>query len=146
MGALISVTVANLTMEALEERALASFAPQPRTFLRHVDDCFCVLPKDWLQSFRAHLNGMEPVIQFTTEEGPDGRLAFLGVLVKRDGVGLSFTVFRKKAHTGRYLHFNSVHPAAHKPSVVASLLRKADRICSKPEDRVADNTRVRYEL
>lgn len=145
MRASISVTAANLTMEALEERALASFSPQPRTFLRDVDDCFCLLPQDSLQSFTAHLNGMEPAIQFTTEEEADGRLAFLNNLGKRDGVGLSFTVFIK-THAGRYLNFNSVHPQAQKRSVVLSLLRRADRICSKPEDRVADSTRVRYEL
>lgn len=104
------------------------------------------MPKDSLQSFTAHLNEMEPAIQFTTEEEAYGRLTFLDILVKSDGMGLSFTVSRKKTHTGQYLHFNSVHPAAQKRSMVASLFRRADRICSRPEDRMADNMRVRYEL
>ncbi|KAH9372932.1 hypothetical protein HPB48_020070 [Haemaphysalis longicornis] len=89
---------------------------------------------------------MEPAIQLTTEEEADGRLAFLDVLVKRDDVGAVLYGVQKEDSPGRYLHFNSVHPAPKKRSSVTSLLRRGDRICSKPEDRVADNRRVRYEL
>lgn len=43
MEAAVSVTLANLTIEAIERRALEPFEPKPRTFLRYGDDCFCAL-------------------------------------------------------------------------------------------------------
>ncbi|XP_077516597.1 uncharacterized protein LOC144127356 [Amblyomma americanum] len=43
MGAAISVTAANLTLEAIEDQALASFQPRPKVFLRYIDDCFCII-------------------------------------------------------------------------------------------------------
>lgn len=146
MGAAISVTAANLTMEALEARALASFAPQPKVFLRYVDDCFCVVQKDAANSLLAHLNSMERAIQFTSEEGADGKLPFLDVLVSRQGQRLRFSVYRKETHTDRYLNFNSVHPASRKTAVVSTLLQRAKRLCSKPEDAAVDTAKVRDDL
>lgn len=146
MGASVSVTAANLTMEWLENRALASFSPRPRIFLRYVDDCFCVVRRSALASFTAHLNSQEKAIQFTVETEVDHRLPFLDVLVSRCDGTLSFNVYRKDTHTGRYLNFRSVHPDAHKRSVAASLFSRANRLCTKAEDRFTDLDRVRNDL
>ena len=146
MGASISVTAANLAMESLESRALSSFNPRPRVFLRYVDDCFSVVKKSALSAFLLHLNSMDPAIQFTTEEEVNGRLPFLDVLVKRDGSRLSFSVFRKETHTGKYLSFSSVHPMCQKKSVVASLVRRAEKLSSTPENQAAELATIRRDL
>ncbi|XP_037506744.2 uncharacterized protein LOC119382905 [Rhipicephalus sanguineus] len=146
MGASISVTAANLAMESLESRALSSFNPRPRVFLRYVDDCFSVVKKSALSAFLLHLNSMDPAIQFTTEEEVNGRLPFLDVLVKRDGSSLSFSVFRKETHTGKYLSFSSVHPMCQKKSVVASLVRRAEKLSSTPENQAAELATIRRDL
>lgn len=146
MGAAVSVTAANITMEWLEQRALNSFSPAPKTFLRYVDDCFSIIKKEALTAFTAHLNGMDEAIKFTVEEEQHGQLPFLDVLVKHEGNSLSFSVYRKSTHTGRYLHFNSVHPASHKRSVVASLVNRVNSVCKKPEDVSADIQRVHGDL
>ena len=130
MGASISVTTANVTMEAIENKALESFQPRPKVFLRYVDDCFCVIKKKDVQPFLDCLNGIEPSIKFTVEEEKDGCLPFLDAIVKRAPTGLAFAVYRKPTHSGRYLDYESVHPVAHKRSVVRSLVQRAIRTCS----------------
>lgn len=146
MGASVSVTVANLTMEAVESRALSSFAVPPKVFLRYVDDCFCVLQREALPAFTSQLNSIEHSIQFTVEEESEGCLPFLDVLVKREDGHLKFSVYRKSTHTGRYLNFRSLNPSCHKRSVVSTLLKRAQRTCSSEEDARSDVETVRREL
>ncbi|XP_077523183.1 uncharacterized protein LOC144134065 [Amblyomma americanum] len=145
MGASICVTVANLTMEEIEGRALAAFTPAPKVFLRYVDDCFCVVKREALKDFIVQLNSIEPAIQFTVEEEIDGRLPFLDLLVTRDSSRLHFSVYRKPTHTGRYLSYRSIHPDCQKCSVVSSLLRRM-KVCSRREDQAAESEHIRRDF
>ena len=98
MGAAISVTMANLAMEDVEERAFAAAVVTPKFFRRYVDDCFAILPKKEVQTFLDHLNRQEPSIQFTLETEQDGVLPFLDLSIKRnpaDG-SLDFGVYRNQ--------------------------------------------------
>ena len=106
MGASLSVTAANLTMESVERRAIATFMPQPRIFLRYVDDCFSVIKRDALDAFSSHLNSIEPAINITVELEKDRRLPFLDVLVQRQTTILRFNVYYNTTHTLRYLNFS----------------------------------------
>ncbi|XP_077513050.1 uncharacterized protein LOC144124283 [Amblyomma americanum] len=146
MGASVSVTAANLTMEWPESHALNSFSPQPKIFVWYVDDCFAIIKKDVLFDFTAHLNSTERAVQFTVEKEENGQLPFLDVLVKRSQSMLSSKVYRESTHTGCYPHFHSFHPASHKRSVVASLFLQANRICTEPEDVKADRQGVRKDF
>lgn len=111
-----------------------------------MDNCFWLIRRSALTSFTAHLNSQEKAIQFTVETEVDNSLPFLDVLVSRCDGALSFSVYRKETHTGRYLNFHSVHPDAHKRSVVASLFNRANRICTNAEGRTTDLDHVRGDL
>ena len=65
MGSPISVTVADLVMEDIEERALTSFPSRPLFWKRYVDDTCTALRPDQLEAFHKHLNSIEPSINFT---------------------------------------------------------------------------------
>ena len=58
MGSPVSVVIANLVMEDVEERALTTFHPPPHFWQRYVDDTFTVLPRDLVQQFLSHLNSI----------------------------------------------------------------------------------------
>ena len=137
MGSPVSVTVANLVMEDVEERALSTCPhPPPPFWKRYVDDTFTVLPEDQVDRFLDHLNTVEPSIKFTMEKESNSSLSFLDTLVTHhDDGSLSTSVYRKKTHTDRYLDFTSHHPLAHKVAVARTLMTRADRICTFVPDR-----------
>ena len=123
MSSPVSVSVANLVMEDVEERALYSYDVQLPFWKRSVDDVCTVVPKNRIQHLLDHLNSIEPSIQLTEN---DGCLPFLDVKIKRSLDGsLSTSVFRKPTHTDRYLNFASHHPLSHKKSVVCTLITRA---------------------
>ena len=62
MGSPASVTVANLVMEDVEQRALTSCTIQPPFWKRYVDDTFTALPQEQIQLFHDNLNSIEPTI------------------------------------------------------------------------------------
>ena len=106
MGSPVSVVVANLMMEDIEERALFTFHSPPRFWKRYVDDTCTALHPDLIEPFHSHLNSIEPCVQFTVEKESDGRLAFLDIQLVRgvDGT-VTTSVYTKAAHTNQYLSF-----------------------------------------
>ena len=68
MGSSVSVTVANLVMEDVEDRVISSYhTPVPFWKKRYVDDICTAIPKDRVEEFHQHLNTLEPSTQFTYE-------------------------------------------------------------------------------
>ena len=59
MGSPVSVVVANLVMEDVEQRALHTFAHPPRVWKRYVDDILCIIGEEHIESFHQHLNAIE---------------------------------------------------------------------------------------
>ena len=106
MGSPVSVTVANLVMEEIEEKALSTFSPSPQFWKRYVDDTCTLLQSNVVYHFLDHLNSINPHIQFTLENEKDGCLPFLNILLScaSDG-GIRTSLFRKPMHTWQILAF-----------------------------------------
>ena len=139
MGSPMSVTIANLVMEDVEQRALNSFVgAKPLFWKRYVDDiCTAV------EVLHEHLNSIEPSIQLTRELKEDGGLPFLDVQLKRSADGsVSTLVYRKKTHTDQYLYFSSNHPLAHKRSVINTLFTRASTLSSFSAEQSAEEKHV----
>ena len=143
IGSPVSVVVANLVMEDVEERALESFPSPPRFWKRYVDDTFTALSKTLITPFLDLLNGIEPSIKFTVAEERDGKLAFLDVLLRReDDSTISTSVYRKATHTNQYLSFKSHHPMAHKVAVVRTLMTRVEDLSSSGVERTEEEKHI----
>ena len=115
-----------------KERALVVGIRFPLLWLRYVDDvlAFWEGTEKELSDLLLFLNGLRSSISFKVEVESEGRLPFLDVLIERRSAGLSFSVFRKKTHTDRYLCRDSAHPVGVFKSLVRSLSKRAQTICS----------------
>jgi L-asparaginase/Glu-tRNA(Gln) amidotransferase subunit D len=80
--------------------------------------------RDKLQGNFDHLNSRQQSINFTMEENA-GSIPFL---VTNQ---LTTSVYRKKTHTNRYLHFNSYHHPRVKVGIISCLCDRAERVCSE---------------
>ena len=107
MGSPVSVVVAEIVMQHVEERALATCRQTIPLWLRYVDDTFTAIHKDEIDAFHDHLNEQNTDIQFTKEIEENGKLPFLDCLVSRDNNELRTTVYRKPTHTDRLLDESS---------------------------------------
>ena len=100
-----------------------------------MDDICTALKDSEVESFKQHLNSIEPTIKFTKQESED-KLPFLDTAITHHEDGtLSTTVYRKKTHTDKYLSFNSHHPLSHKVSIPRTLFSRAEKVCSTVGER-----------
>ena len=107
MGSPVSPVVANLCMEAIEELAINTSDVQPKVWRRYVDDNFCIIKRNAVNSFQTTLNSIDPHISFTIEEESDQQIAFLDTLVSRKDNAITIGVYRKATHTDRFRFFFS---------------------------------------
>ena len=131
MGSPLSPVIVNLYMESLEEAAISSAVLQPNLWVHYVDDTLVIWThgQEELHQFHQHLNNQHSNIQFTMEEESGCKLAFLDVLVTRDGERLLSSVYWKPTHTERYLPFNSHHHQKTITGVLRGMRDRAHRIC-----------------
>lgn len=123
MGSPASVTVTNLVMEDVEQRALATIPNPPKFWKCYIDDTRCALATSDIDQFHQHINSIEPHIQFTVKIETNGQLQFLDLLLRGEEDGsISTSVYRKSTNTDRYLDFSSHHPQA---AVVLTLMYRA---------------------
>lgn len=148
MGSPVSVVVANLTMEVVEERALTTFLfGAPRIYRRFVDDTYIVMMKDTIQQFFQHMNSINEHIKFTIEYPTDGHLAFLDLDLSIDrNRKFQVDIYRKACHTDQYLNFRSHHPGGQRRGTAMSLMYRAATLPSTPELQSAERERVRAAL
>ena len=113
--------VAEIVMQHVEERALATCRQTIPLWLRYVDDTFTAVHKDEID----HLKEQNADIQFTKEIEENGKLPFLDCLVSRDNNELRTTVYRKPTHTDRLPVESSCNPTSHKATTMKTLTRRA---------------------
>ena len=100
MGSPVSAVIANLVMEDVEQRGLASDPVSLSFWKRFVDDVISAVSRNEIDILLQHLNSIEPSIQFTVEREINGHLAFLDLNVHRTVEGkLETDAYPKPTHT-----------------------------------------------
>ena len=105
MGSPISAVIANLVMEDVEQRALASATVNRSFWKRFVDDVISAVSENEIDVLLQHLNSIEPSIQFTVERETGRKLVFLDTCVHRTIEGKLENVFI----ASRLTHINICH-------------------------------------
>ena len=151
MGSPVSPIAANIFMEALEQKAIAT-APmdcRPKLWLRYVDDVLEIVRKDSVQKLTDHINTIDKSesIKFTYEEETEGKLPFLDTLIvkKEDGT-VKLLVYRKPTHTDQYLNYKSHHPLHQKLGVIRTLYDRKDNIVTEEDDKQQEEQKVQAAL
>ena len=142
MGSPVSAVIANMVMEDVEQRALATSPVKPFFWKRYVDDVISAVSGNEAERLLSHLNSVEPSIQFTLEREKDRHLPFLDLNVSREAQGNLETSARKPTHTDKYLAFDSHHPICHKKPVAKTLLRRADSLPSSLDSKAEERKYV----
>ena len=141
MGSPVSVVVAEIVMQNIEEQALATYKRTLPLWLRYVDDTFTAAHKDEIDDFHEHLNRQNTDIQFAKEIEENGKIPFLDCLITRDNDNkLSTTVYRKPTHTDRLLDQSSYNPTSHKATTIQTLTRGAQLVCDSPDSLADEKT------
>ena len=82
MGSPVSVVVAEIVMQNIEEQALATYTRTISPWLRYVDDTFIAVHKDDIEDFHEHLNRQNADIKFTNDIKENGKIPFLNYLIR----------------------------------------------------------------
>ena len=118
MGSPVSVVVAEIVMQAVEEQAFATLRLTLPFWFRYLDDTITPLNDDEIDQFHNHLNSENRDIQFTKEIEEKGTLPFFDCLIKRVNDELRTTVYRKSTQTDRLLDESSCNPTSHKATTI----------------------------
>ena len=108
MGPTVSVVVAEIVIQNIEEQVLATYTRTIPLWLRHVDDTFTAVYKDEIDHFHEHLNKQNADIQFTKKIEENSKTPFLDCLVTL-GNNRPRTTFYRTPHT----HLPLTNPCCH---------------------------------
>ena len=130
MGSPVSIVVAEIVMQNVEEQAQAT---QKRTLLLslwYVDDTFTAIHKNKIDDFHDHINRQNADIQLIKEIEENCKIPFLDCFVTRDNNNKLST---KPTHTDRQLDLSSHNPTSHKATTIQTLIRRAQLICDSTD-------------
>ena len=139
MGSPVSVVVAEIVMQNIEEQALSTYTKTLPLWLRYVNDTFTAVHKDEVYTFRENLNRQNSHIQFTKEIEENGKIPFPDCLVSREENNLRTTIYRKPTHTDRLLDQSPNNSTSHKAMTIRTLTRRAQLVSDSTDSLTDEN-------
>ena len=119
----------------------------PVKYLRYVDDTICIFKSKHLIPCTIRRLKSNSVLNFTHEIINSDSFNFLDVSLKlRPDRSFDTLVYIKPTNKGLYANYSSHVPDQYKHSVVSSLVNRALKVCSNPESRNAELSRLTQTL
>ena len=146
MGSPISSLLANITIFELEKTILPNLEQEICIWVRYIDDVFALVKHGSINKILNAINDFNTRIKFTHEIEDDSGLPFLDLKLFRSNGKIATKVYTKPTHTGQTLNFNANCPNEWKISAVRSLSFRAENFCSRPNDKMEERNRVKFEL
>ena len=84
MGSPVSLVVAEIVMQNIEEQALATYSETLSLYLRYVDDTITSVHENKIDKFHEHLNEQNTNIQFSKEIEENGKIPFVDCLITHE--------------------------------------------------------------
>ncbi|XP_070170797.1 uncharacterized protein [Polyergus mexicanus] len=125
MGSPLSPIIADMVLQDLEKRAVATFPLALPFYFRCVDDIVLAVLSSELNFVLNTFNSSHPRLQFTMEEGVDNRLNFLDITIIIKDSLIEFDWYHKPTFSGRYPNFGSQHPLCQKKGTINELTDRA---------------------
>ncbi|XP_071574822.1 uncharacterized protein [Temnothorax nylanderi] len=114
MGSPFSPTIADITLQDLETRAIGTLGFSLSFYRRYIDDIVTAVPSSKFNTVLRIFNSYHSRLQFTMEEETNNRLNFLDVTLIQMNNFIIFDWYHKPTFSGRCLHFESRHPLCQK--------------------------------
>ena len=144
VGSPLGPTMADFYMADLENKLLSETKiSNPIKYLRYVDDTICIFnSRSHISHFIRRLT-KNSVLNFTYEVMCNDTFNFLDVMLNQRADGsFDTSVYVKPTDKGLYANYSSHIPAQYKNSVISSLVNRAIKVCSTPENRTAELNRI----
>ena len=110
MGSPLGPVLAGIFMVHLERTLIPKLTEPMNPWKRYVEDTISIIKETSISRVLTVLNSFHKNIEFTYEMEENGKIAVLDVLIIRNNNPLKTTVYRKKTHSGFYLHWKSSAP------------------------------------
>ena len=130
MGSPLGPLLAGIFMVNLERSSIPQLNVYINFWRRYVDDTITFVKIGSVEYLLSVLNNFQPKIKFTYEMGVESKLAFLDILLHRDGHDIIVTVYRKVTNSDVYLNWYSFCPREWQQGTFRSLVQRAIIICS----------------
>ena len=132
MGSLISLIIADIVMQDLEEEIIKKLDFTVPLYYRYVDDTILFIPKDKINNMVDEFNNYHERFKFTFEIENNNSIPFLNILIIKNNDSTIYTnLYGKNTFSGRFLNYFSNHPIQHKINIIKNLVDSAILLSNK---------------
>ena len=132
MGSPLGPALARIFMVDLERSSVPLLTAEFSFWKRYVDDTITFVKIGTVDQILSMLNNFHSNIQFTYETKSNFKLAFLDVMLCRDGENIATAIYRKVTKASMYLNWNSFAPHSWKRGTLKTLTQHAYMMSSTP--------------